>query len=217
MIQRRSGSAVPEARCLSVLPICATLEDDNVRLGAIFSLILFSQCGNLAADVTNGGFETGSFFGWTTSGNLIFTGVDTDSAHTGLFGAFFGPSVSVGPAFLSQMMLTQPGQAYDVSFWLANTGSAPNSFSFSWDGTVLNGILDQSPFPFQEYTFLGLLAASNATELTFSFANDPGFFFLDDVVVSDAVPEPSEVLPVLLCLSLMGFVRSRLASAWHRR
>ena len=88
--------------------------------------------------VTNGGFETGDFSGWTQSGNLGFTGVEegsppTGSAHTGSFGAFLGPIDSEG--FLTQTISTTPGQAYSVSLWLANNSSEPeNRFAASFDG-----------------------------------------------------------------------------------
>ena len=40
--------------------------------------------------VTNGGFETGDFTGWTQSGNTGSTGVGNAIAHSGSWGAFFG-------------------------------------------------------------------------------------------------------------------------------
>ena len=46
--------------------------------------------------ITNGGFETGNFSGWTQSGNTGFTGVDGGSANSGSFGASFGPVGSLG-------------------------------------------------------------------------------------------------------------------------
>ena len=76
---------------------------------------------NAAELVTNGGFETGNFSGWTLGGNTGFTGVDTASAHSGTYGAYFGAVGSTGT--LSQLLNTVAGQTYTVSFWLSNSGS----------------------------------------------------------------------------------------------
>ena len=40
--------------------------------------------------VRNGGFESGDFLNWNTSGDQSFNGVDTGSPHTGAYAAFFG-------------------------------------------------------------------------------------------------------------------------------
>src|SRR5207342_1372158 len=65
--------------------------------------------------VTNGGFETGDFTGWTNGGNTGFTGVDPGIQHSGTYGAFFGPIGSNG--FLSQTLATTAGGVYTLSFW----------------------------------------------------------------------------------------------------
>lgn len=43
-----------------------------------------------SAQITNGGFETGDFTGWTLGGNTGYTGVTGSYAHSGNFGAYFG-------------------------------------------------------------------------------------------------------------------------------
>jgi hypothetical protein len=83
--------------------------------------------------VTNGGFETGDFSGWTQSGNTAFTGVGS-GAHSGSWGARFGPIGSYG--YISQTLATTPGWMYDLSFWEANDyGFAAQGW---WDGLVHN-------------------------------------------------------------------------------
>src|ERR1700730_10015968 len=82
----------------------------------LFGIALCASAIPIDNIVTNGGFETGDFTGWTQSGNTGFTGVDTDSAHSGNFGAFSGPTGSEG--FLSQTLNTVAGMAYDLSFFL---------------------------------------------------------------------------------------------------
>jgi PKD repeat protein len=77
--------------------------------------------------VSNGGFETGGFSGWNTSGNFASTSVNTGSvyAHSGTYGAILGPVGSLG--YLSQTLTTTPGTSYLLSFWLNSPdGQTPN-------------------------------------------------------------------------------------------
>ena len=63
--------------------------------------------------VTNGGFETGSFTGWTQTGNTTFNGVQCPgpgpTVHGGNCSAFFGPIGSTGG--ISQTLVTIPVRA----------------------------------------------------------------------------------------------------------
>ncbi|MDD5141783.1 MAG: protease pro-enzyme activation domain-containing protein [Verrucomicrobiales bacterium] len=70
--------------------------------------------------VSNGGFETGDFTGWTLANSSSFDGV-VDSLiltpHTGTFCFAFGHQGAF--TFLSQTLATTPGQSYLLSFWLS--------------------------------------------------------------------------------------------------
>jgi hypothetical protein len=140
--------------------------------------------------VTNPGFETGDFTGWTQFGNVGFTGVD-GSPHSGSFAAFFGPVGSLG--FLSQTLATTPGVRYDLSFFLQSDGGTPNQFQVSWNGSLISDQLNLPAFGYTERDFLSLLATTSTTPLVFGFRDDPGFLFLDDVTL-DPVPEPTALI-----------------------
>jgi hypothetical protein len=163
------------------------------------------------ADVTNGGFETGDFTGWTQAGNEGFTGVDSATPHSGTFGAFFGPIGSTGS--ITQTLATTAGQNYTISFWLANEGGVvetdQNSFQALFGGNILMTLTNAPASEYTLYTLAGT-ASGASTDLTFEFRNDLSFWDLDDVqAVEGAVPEPSTWAMILLGFGAIGFAIRR--------
>ncbi len=148
--------------------------------------------------VVNGSFETGDFTGWTVSGDTSFVGVCNVSTcpggyapQDGTYAAYFGP---VGDtATISQMIPTTPGDSYTVSFYLAApSNGTPNYFSVSFGTTSFSFTNFGASFDWQQFV-LTTVATSNQTELSFTFRNDPAYWFLDNVAVnvsSGTVPEP---------------------------
>ncbi|MBL8879328.1 MAG: hypothetical protein JNG88_09440 [Phycisphaerales bacterium] len=151
----------------------------------------FGLAATASAQVTNGGFETGDFTGWTQFGNTGFTGVSGNFGGVnpvgGSWQAFFGPVGSTGG--ISQVLGLSAGSQYTVSFWLHSFGGTPNSFSADFDGNNLMSLVDDGGFNYTQYSFNVTPSVNNPT-LSFTFQQNPSYYLLDDVSVR-LVPEPA--------------------------
>ena len=160
--------------------------------------------------VQNGGFETGNFAGWTQFGFTGFDGVGTLSPtgtgpHSGTYLAFFG---NVGSdSGITQNLVTNAGNTYNLSFWLELDNSTPNDYSIMWNGATIASAVNASGFGYTLFTFNGLLATGSLTQLKFSFRQDPQWFALDDVVANSA-PDGGNTL-WLLGLGMVGIALIR--------
>jgi hypothetical protein len=155
--------------------------------------------------VQNGGFETGTFAGWTQGGNTGFSGVECPGAAfvaEGNCDAFFGPVGSTGT--LSQVLNTIIGQHYLVSFALRTDGGTTSLFSASL-GAVSLITLTNPPATAYHLLSFDFLATSATTLLAFNFRDDPGFVNLDAVSVS--IPEPGTM--ALLGIGVIGLLLGR--------
>ena len=132
--------------------------------------------------VTNGGFETGNFSGWTQSGNTGATFVGASTVHGGAFSAALGPVGSTGS--ITQLVSTVVGRLYRVSYFLQNNGGTPNSFAASFGGATLTSGSNLASQPYTQAVFTGRVATSASTSLVFTFQQNPSFFHLDDVSVT---------------------------------
>ena len=188
-------------------------------IAAALLYVANSASGNL---ITNGGFETGDFTGWTLSGQQSNVGVASFAAHSGNFGAFAGPNPPATEndfIFLSQTVTTVPGQLYDISLFLTTAQPGPPNddiFDVFWGS---DGIDHAFTFPstYSQLNFLNHVATSNSTNLVFVFRHHTSSFFLDDVSVTASLPESVSTfwlaLVVVVMIAPLHFRKSIAAKA----
>lgn len=204
--------------------------DRIVALSAMLAALALVSADASAALVTNGGFETGDFSGWTLSSNSQPTQnfVSNTAPKSGAYAARLG-QVDLGIIFpthneatLSQTIQTVVGQQYTWSFWLANStclGTTQTNhcgtgdFSASFGGntqTIVPFGAPTNPFDYVFFSFTDT-ATSSTTDLSFTFLHNPGRWRLDDVSVA-AVPLPGAAwLLASALLGLFGVKRVRTA------
>ncbi|AWN45231.1 flagellin [Methylobacterium terrae] len=157
---------------------------ETTATGAARSLVIDrTSSGTTVAGVNllaNSGFESG-LTDWSLTGDLSYSGVRTDRAHTGSNSIAFG-TVN-GTSRLAQAIATVPGQSYQLEFWLQTPGGVPSNFLATWDGTPVLALADTPSQPFTRYAFT-VTASGSSTTLAFEARHVPSYWFLDDVAVT---------------------------------
>jgi hypothetical protein len=145
--------------------------------------------------IVNGGFEMGTFFGWTQGGDLSFTNVNGVRPHSGSFAAQVGPTTSDG--FLTQTLTTTPGFTYVFDYWLDHGGGGtPNDFAATVNGVDIPGsvfVNDVTNFAYTEFSFT--FTGTGLDTVGFRFMEVPAYWYIDDVSVEGFTESTS--LPAL--------------------
>ncbi len=182
-----------------------------MRLPTLALIALFSLATAVAPAqnlVTNPGFETGDFTGWTLSGGGA-PEVDSGVGHTGTYAASLGVAAP-DTNNISQVLTTTPGEEYTLTFFAQTPEfnippGSPNSLAVYFGGNLIGGPFEVPDNPnYEEYSYK-VTATSSSSELMFAVSNDPDFTQLDDisvVAVPSSVPEPG--LSALLLVAGSG-------------
>lgn len=199
----------------------------HAKLFSSLVLVFGLAQGAQANLVTNAGFETGDFTGWTASTTdswLRVCGASLDpcnglggfqttgAPHSGKHSAINGLLGLAGG--ISQDLATAAGTTYEVSFWLANcpdyAACETNNFKVTWDGMELFSINKANPFAWTRHAF-SVQASDSSSTLTFLGTNSVSFFLFDDVHVGPgrALPEPASLALVVLALGGLMAARRR--------
>src|ERR1700730_468336 len=141
---------------MTTLPVPNLISRSPLRYGffliaLVASMALSAHAQNL---VTNPGFETGDFTGWTPVGS----GVGTFNVHSGNYSAalcchcvmlfYCGGNID-------QTITTVAGQLYHVDFWLSNIygdSSFPNAFGASFAGVTILSLNDSANFGYTHFS-----------------------------------------------------------------
>jgi hypothetical protein len=150
--------------------------------------------------ITNGGFETGTFSGWTTTGT---TSVVNSGAHSGTYAAQLGSTSGTNGDSSASQTFTVPSGSGTLSFWYNVT--CPDTVTYDWATATLKDnttnttttVLAKTCAASSGWTQVSApVTAGDSYTLTLTshddnYAGDPTRTLYDDVALSAAAPPPS--------------------------
>ncbi len=161
--------------------------------------------------LANGDFQNG-FTAWQVAAPFTSVLSQPYDGYSGLGGstyALLGPVGADGS--LTQTITDTPGAALTLHFELASDGGLANDFTAEFNGNTLLSLANIPLETWQSYTFAAV--ATGSDRLTFLFRDDPGYLALDQVSVTQSVPEPPAIGEFLLGVGLVVAARRQK----HRR
>jgi hypothetical protein len=162
--------------------------------------------------VFNGGFETGTFAGWSVPPNVPMSQpnaahfrIGFGNAHSGDYWAGLS-SRQLG--YISQILPTTEGQDYELSFWLRRPENIAGRFYVRWEGeTIFNPTLMLPDGTNWHRLTFPIHANITGSFLEFGQQTFPLEWHIDDISVVP-VPAPSAA-PLLLLGSVVALRRRR--------
>lgn len=144
---------------------------------------LASNCAAVTGNlVANCGFETGSLSGWTQTGNSNGR-VAGSPVHSGNYEFCFcndSPATTI-----TQTIADTPG-SYTLTFYLMDQGQgSPVQFQALWNGTPVVSIGPSIAAPFGWTPYSVTVTATGSDTLSFTGYNNPGYFYLDDISLTN--------------------------------
>jgi hypothetical protein len=158
-----------------------------------YDSVAVTTSGGGGGGITNSGFETGTFSGWTTSGAA--TSVVTTTPHTGTYDGRDGTTTATNGDSNIVQTFTVPTGASTLHFWYKMT--CPDTLTYDWaTATLKNNGTGTTSTPLARTCATNAWTQVNAavvagTSYTLTltshddnYAADPSFTLFDDVTVS---------------------------------
>jgi hypothetical protein len=162
--------------------------------------VTLTVTGTGGGGIVNGGFETGNFSGWTTTGT---TAIVNSGAHSGTFAARVGGTSPTSGDSTTAQTFTAPAAGGSLTFWYQV--HCPDTLTYDWANaslkdnntntttTMLANVCTNSGTWVQS-SAATLVGGHNYTLTVLShddnYAGDPTFTLYDDVVIGAPPPPP---------------------------